>query len=82
LNTTTTCQAAQAFPDCTGYFYFDNTHPTAAIQLAAFNDINRQFGLSGAVPEPATWIMMLLGFGAIGFGMRLERRVSGRFRTA
>jgi outer membrane lipase/esterase len=81
LNTTTTCQAAQAFPDCTGYFYFDNTHPTAAIQRAAFNDINRQFGLSGAVPEPATWIMMLLGFGAIGFGMRRQRRVSARLRT-
>jgi phospholipase/lecithinase/hemolysin len=85
LNTTTTCQAAQAFPDCTGLFYFDNTHPTAAIQLAAFNDINRQFGLtavSAPVPEPATWVMMLLGFGAIGFGMRRQRRVSVRFQTA
>jgi len=26
-----------------------------------------------AVPEPATWAMMLLGFGAIGFAMRRRR---------
>ena len=79
LNTTTTCQAARAYPDCTGYFYFDGTHPTAAIQLAAFNDINRQFGLSsltGAVPEPATWLMLLMGFGAVGYSMRRYRRAT------
>lgn len=29
---------------------------------------------TGAVPEPATWAMMLLGFGAIGCGMRRKRR--------
>jgi hypothetical protein len=28
----------------------------------------------GGVPEPATWAMMLLGFGAVGFGMRRSRR--------
>ena len=28
----------------------------------------------GAVPEPGTWAMMLLGFGAIGFAMRRSRR--------
>ena len=27
----------------------------------------------GAVPEPATWAMMLLGFGAVGFAMRRRR---------
>ena len=27
----------------------------------------------GGVPEPATWAMMLLGFGAIGFSMRRRR---------
>lgn len=30
------------------------------------------------VPEPATWGMMLLGFGAIGFSMRRRRKVSAK----
>lgn len=32
------------------------------------------FGRIGAVPEPATWAMMLIGFGAIGGSMRRRRR--------
>lgn len=31
----------------------------------------------GAVPEPATWAMMLLGFGAIGAAMRRRRQSVG-----
>lgn len=31
---------------------------------------------NGAVPEPATWMMMILGFGAIGYGMRRRRKVT------
>ena len=30
--------------------------------------------VSGAVPEPATWAMMLLGFGFVGAAMRSARR--------
>lgn len=29
---------------------------------------------AGAVPEPATWALMLMGFGAIGFALRRSRR--------
>jgi len=29
--------------------------------------------IRSAVPEPATWAMMLLGFGAVGFAMRRRR---------
>lgn len=32
-------------------------------------------GVTPAVPEPGTWAMMLIGFGAIGFSMRRGRRV-------
>jgi hypothetical protein len=46
----------------------------------------RQFRINAAptaaVPEPATWAMMLLGFGAIGFGMRRRRSDTVRVRFA
>ena len=29
-----------------------------------------------AVPEPSTWAMLLVGFGAVGFGMRRRKRVA------
>lgn len=31
------------------------------------------FAAQSAVPEPGTWAMMLLGFGAVGFSMRRKR---------
>lgn len=31
-------------------------------------------GTQGAVPEPATWAMMLMGFGLMGFGLRNRRK--------
>ena len=67
----------------------ENFALTPAVQLAAgtFNlaitGVNRGNGSLGgtvtirdvgAVPEPATWAMMLLGFGAIGVGFRRSRR--------
>ena len=35
-----------------------------------------------AVPEPSTWAMMLLGFGAVGFAMRRRRQTELTFRRA
>jgi hypothetical protein len=35
-----------------------------------------------AVPEPATWAMMLMGFGATGFAMRRRRRGNGLAQVA
>ena len=32
--------------------------------------------LTGAVPEPGTWAMMLIGFGAVGFTIRRQRRAA------
>ena len=34
--------------------------------------------IAAAVPEPATWAMMILGMGAIGFSMRSAKRRSDR----
>jgi len=37
-----------------------------------------QIGI-GAVPEPATWAMMIAGFGAVGLAMRRRRTVAASF---
>ncbi len=34
---------------------------------------------TGAVPEPATWAMMLMGFGAVGGALRSRRRATVRY---
>ena len=39
-------------------------------------------GNFAAVPEPSAWAMMLLGFGAVGYRIRRQRRVSKRLQTA
>lgn len=40
----------------------------------AFDVLNVQAATQiGAVPEPATWAMMLAGFGAVGLGMRRRK---------
>ena len=40
------------------------------------------FRPTAAVPEPATWAMMLLGFGMLGFGMRRRSKVGARVNFA
>lgn len=37
---------------------------------------NRAFTLSGTVPEPQTWGLMILGFGAAGAALRRRRQVT------
>jgi len=44
--------------------------------VSDFNVNGTHFGAAAAVPEPATWAMMLLGFGGIGFQMRRQRKVA------
>ena len=39
-------------------------------------------GVSGAVPEPASWAMMIIGFGAIGAFARKSKEVGSRIRMA
>ena len=40
------------------------------------------FSPAGPVPEPATWAMMLMGFGLVGFGLRNRRKQSVRVTYA
>jgi hypothetical protein len=67
--------------------YIFRTNATAFNNLGTFGVIDGSTlqGLTympvGLVPEPATWAMMLLGFGAIGYSMR-RRKVSYRLAQA
>lgn len=39
-------------------------------------------GLVTAVPEPGTWLLMLMGFGFVGFQMRRRQKTQVRFQFA
>ena len=61
-------------------FTFLATGSSSSLSFAADGSAGCCYGpaldnvsLAAAVPEPATWAMMLLGFGAIGLGMRRRR---------
>jgi hypothetical protein len=50
---------------------------------ATLSDINqvRLTAGPGLVPEPATWAMMMLGFGAVGYSMRRRRVAVGKLQA-
>jgi hypothetical protein len=50
---------------------YEVTLTSAGHSLSAFAQVG-----AGALPEPATWAMMLLGFGGIGFAMRRRNAAS------
>lgn len=64
--------------------YVFRTNATAFDNLGFFGIINgstlsgRTFQPTGAVPEPGTWAMMLIGFGAMGVSLRRRRKSDGR----
>lgn len=43
------------------------------------DSLNPSYLLIDAVPEPSTWLMMLFGFGAVGFAMRRKQNVRVSF---
>lgn len=60
----------------TGRFFLDACTPASGTTCAA-NDATRIYAeVNNPAPEPATWAMMLLGFVAIGFAMRRQRKVA------
>ena len=74
----------QADPDTNGRVTYTVTGGGPFIVGARFRSSQNSFEFDNlairAVPEPATWMMMILGFGAIGFGMR--RRSAGKLALA
>jgi hypothetical protein len=62
----------------------------ASLILDSFGGNNRNFtingisaeGATGAVPEPATWAMMIIGFGLVGCTMRRKQRSTVSYNFA
>lgn len=71
FNTTTTSNIS-LFYDANQQSYRVN-----AINLGRSSLVNATSARVAAVPEPATWGMMLIGFGVIGAAMRRRRRAAG-----
>jgi hypothetical protein len=66
------CCAAR---DIFTYFAYNGSTLVASGVLDATNsDHYAEVALPGAVPEPASWMMLLAGFGAVGFAMRSRKR--------
>ena len=61
--------------DCSGYFSVDGTHPIAPIQAALYRAVAHDVGI-GAVPEPASWTLMIAGFGLVGAAVRRRTAVA------
>lgn len=68
----TTTTSANGRPATITQLVYENTGAALTVAGAA----------TGAVPEPATWAMMMMGFGAMGFAMRRKANVKTRVRFA
>lgn len=64
---------SQANPLNNRWFLISDTQPFTS--FTAFSDLN-SFEFDMAVPEPATWAMMILGFGLVGFAARRRERLA------
>lgn len=58
-------------------FAFGNASATSGTVGQAFAPVTQiTFNAAAAVPEPATWAMMIVGFGVVGGSLRRSRRVA------
>ena len=67
-----------AVGNSTGFFLFNFVNPTTSITFnipASSAAVIYADPSTPAVPEPATWAMMLLGFGAAGYAMRRRKAI-------
>ena len=56
------------------YDPFDDAPGYAGIDYTNGYELQVSLTAPGGVPEPSTWAMMLIGFGAIGFSMRRSKQ--------
>ena len=55
--------------------YLEDTYPTYGVGLS-------EVRFTSAVPEPATWMMMIVGFGLVGGVMRRKQQAQVRYNFA
>lgn len=72
----------QSDPRTNGRLTFTSVGGNAITSLTLQSSANSlevdNLGTVAAVPEPATWALMLIGFGGVGFSMRRGRHASPR----
>ncbi len=76
LNSPDYRQAGTFVVSGTGQYSFDYEYATRSggiLVSRLFKLTPTTLSVSGGVPEPATWAMMMLGFGAIGYAMRRQK---------
>ena len=75
-----TFHASVGFTDASNTFSVGlspDLSPEARLALTQNLVLSSPLNLSGPVPEPATWAMMILGFGAVGSIVRRRRAIGG-----
>jgi len=67
-----------AFSSSTDTLYITTMIPAGDTLVFGNTDTNLDFGVSQtlAAPEPSAWSLMLLGFGALGMGLRSRRKIA------
>lgn len=75
LDFTTPCLAVKTPSpdvDCSNFLSFDGIHVTGGVQRAISIQVANQLGIA-AVPEPASWALLIIGFGFVGWSARSRR---------
>lgn len=70
------------FADAPGYNGAPGSYGDNVGSLAVTSNIISAAGVTGAVPEPATWAMVILGFGVVGAAMRRRKNATAQVSYA